>query len=68
MSIQIFNILGYKESITYHLKKKIMQSFLAGSAGSGVITSALRMITKASFEHTTNGLRIGACMFNTKYI
>lgn len=40
-----------------------MQWFLVGSAASGVITSALRMVTKASFN-STNGLRKGACMFD----
>jgi hypothetical protein len=36
------------------------QSFLAGLAASGVLTSALRLITKAAFEDSQNGLRNGA--------
>ncbi|XP_029120960.1 equilibrative nucleotide transporter 3 isoform X2 [Elaeis guineensis] len=39
------------------------QSFLAGLAASGVLTSALRLITKAAFENTQDGLRKGAMMF-----
>ncbi|KAG8099694.1 hypothetical protein GUJ93_ZPchr0013g35494 [Zizania palustris] len=42
---------------------EFMQSFLAGLAASGVLTSALRLITKASFENSQNGLRNGAIMF-----
>ncbi|KAG0481508.1 hypothetical protein HPP92_012366 [Vanilla planifolia] len=38
----------------------LMQSFLAGVAMSGTFTSVLRLITKASFEHTGGGLRKGA--------
>jgi equilibrative nucleoside transporter 1/2/3 len=29
-------------------------------AASGVLTSALRLVTKAAFESSKNGLRIGA--------
>jgi solute carrier family 29 (equilibrative nucleoside transporter), member 1/2/3 len=36
------------------------QSFLAGLAASGIITSALRLVTKAAFENTKDGLRVGA--------
>jgi len=36
------------------------QSFMAGLAASGVLTSALRLITKAAFESSKDGLRIGA--------
>lgn len=39
---------------------EFIQSFLAGLAASGVLTSALRLITKAAFENSTNGLRNGA--------
>ncbi|KAK8968658.1 Equilibrative nucleotide transporter 3 [Platanthera guangdongensis] len=38
-------------------------SFLAGLAASGVLTSALRLITKATFEHNHDGLRKGAMLF-----
>lgn len=40
-----------------------MQSFLAGEAASGALTSALRLITKAIFENSKDGLRKGAIMF-----
>ncbi|CAN1844004.1 Equilibrative nucleotide transporter 3 [Linum perenne] len=40
-----------------------IQSFLAGLAASGALTSALRLITKAAFENTKNGLRKGALLF-----
>ncbi|KAI3911791.1 hypothetical protein MKW92_045209 [Papaver armeniacum] len=40
---------------------EFLQSFLAGSAASGALTSALRLITKAAFENSKNGLRKGAC-------
>lgn len=41
----------------------ILQSFLAGLAASGAITSALRLITKAAFENSKDGLRKGARKF-----
>lgn len=37
-----------------------IQSFLAGMAASGVLTTGLRLITKAAFENSRNGLRKGA--------
>ncbi|XP_068668618.1 equilibrative nucleotide transporter 3-like [Aristolochia californica] len=40
-----------------------IQSFLAGLAASGALTSALRVVTKASFENSQNGLRKGAILF-----
>lgn len=43
----------------------LLQSFLAGLAASGVLTSALRLITKAAFDHSSDGLRKGASMFNS---
>ncbi|RZC65504.1 hypothetical protein C5167_009193 [Papaver somniferum] len=42
---------------------EFMQSFLAGMAASGALTSALRLITKAAFENSQNGLRKGAMLF-----
>ncbi|KAF3320938.1 equilibrative nucleotide transporter 3-like protein [Carex littledalei] len=42
---------------------EFLQSFLAGLAASGVLTSALRFITKAAFENSQNGLRKGAMLF-----
>ena len=41
------------------------QSFFAGLAASGALTSALRLITKGAFENTRDGLRKGARMFKT---
>ncbi|TYI23264.1 hypothetical protein ES332_A06G152800v1 [Gossypium tomentosum] len=40
-----------------------IQSFFAGLAASGALTSALRLITKAAFEKSNNGLRKGAMLF-----
>ncbi|KAG9439709.1 hypothetical protein H6P81_019874 [Aristolochia fimbriata] len=40
-----------------------IQSFLAGVAASGALTSALRIVTKAAFENSKNGLRKGALLF-----
>ncbi|KAH7837264.1 hypothetical protein Vadar_011758 [Vaccinium darrowii] len=40
-----------------------MQSFLAGLAASGALTSAMRLITKAAYEKSSNGLRKGVMLF-----
>ncbi|PNY14436.1 equilibrative nucleotide transporter 3-like protein [Trifolium pratense] len=53
---------GMVGDLSYMLPEFI-QSFLAGSAASGALTSALRLITKAVFENSPNGLRKGAIMF-----
>ncbi|XP_059452484.1 equilibrative nucleotide transporter 3-like [Corylus avellana] len=45
------------------MQPEFIQSFLAGLAASGAITSALRLITKAAFENTKDGLRKGALLF-----
>ncbi|XP_020518191.1 equilibrative nucleotide transporter 3 isoform X2 [Amborella trichopoda] len=45
------------------MRSDFVQSFLAGLAASGVLTSALRLITKAAFESTKDGLRKGAIIF-----
>ncbi|XAR66376.1 hypothetical protein NMG60_11012589 [Bertholletia excelsa] len=42
---------------------EFIQSFLAGLAASGALTSALRLITKAAFEASHNGLRKGTMLF-----
>lgn len=42
---------------------EFMQSFLAGLAASGAITSGLRLITKAVFENSRDGFRKGAILF-----
>ncbi|KAL8474424.1 hypothetical protein ACS0TY_031042 [Phlomoides rotata] len=42
---------------------EFMQSFFVGVAASGALTSGLRLVTKAAFEKTDNGLRKGVIMF-----
>ncbi|KAL3635623.1 Epsin-3, clathrin recruitment and traffic between the Golgi and endosome [Castilleja foliolosa] len=42
---------------------EFMQSFFAGLAASGALTSSMRLITKAAFDKTNNGLRKGAMLF-----
>ncbi|OMO76629.1 Equilibrative nucleoside transporter [Corchorus capsularis] len=42
---------------------EFIQSFLAGLAASGALTSGLRLITKAAFEKASDGLRKGALLF-----
>ncbi|CAN1855233.1 Equilibrative nucleotide transporter 3, partial [Linum perenne] len=42
---------------------EFMQSFFAGLAASGVMTSALRLVTKAAFENANHGLRKGVQLF-----
>ncbi|OMO99477.1 Equilibrative nucleoside transporter [Corchorus capsularis] len=46
-----------------YMKTEFIQSFVAGLAASGVLTSALRLITKAAFENSQDGLRKGAILF-----
>ncbi|KAF8669239.1 hypothetical protein HU200_051571 [Digitaria exilis] len=43
---------------------EFVQSFFAGLAASGAITSALRFFTKAVFENSRDGLRKGAMLFS----
>ncbi|GLT45943.1 hypothetical protein SLA2020_197370 [Shorea laevis] len=45
------------------MQPEFMQSFFAGLAASGAVTSALRFITKAAFEKYKNGLRNGTMLF-----
>lgn len=45
------------------MRPEFIQSFLVGLATSGALTSALRLITKAAFENSKDGLRKGAIMF-----
>jgi equilibrative nucleoside transporter 1/2/3 len=47
---------------------EFIQSFFAGLAASGMITSALRLITKAAFENSRDGLRKGASMMQQSYM
>ncbi|KAG8635325.1 equilibrative nucleotide transporter 3 [Manihot esculenta] len=42
---------------------EFIQSFLAGLAAAGALTSALRLITKAAFEKASDGLRKGVMFF-----
>ncbi|KAE7995558.1 hypothetical protein FH972_000338 [Carpinus fangiana] len=42
---------------------EFLQSFFAGLAASGALASALRLVTKAAFEKSHNGLRKGAMLF-----
>ncbi|KAI9075285.1 hypothetical protein K1719_042690 [Acacia pycnantha] len=46
-----------------YMKPEFIQSFLCGLAASGALTSSLRLITKAAFENSRDGLRKGAIMF-----
>ncbi|XP_071930401.1 equilibrative nucleotide transporter 3-like [Coffea arabica] len=42
---------------------EFIQSFFAGLAASGALTSALRIMTKAAFDKTNHGLRKGVILF-----
>ncbi|MCL7029129.1 hypothetical protein MKW94_011794 [Papaver nudicaule] len=42
---------------------EFMQFFLSGMAASGILTSSLRLITKAAFPNSRSGLRKGAMVF-----
>lgn len=53
---------GMVGDLSYMLPEFI-QSFLAGLAASGALTSGLRLITKAAFENSKDGLRKGAILF-----
>ncbi|XP_058773861.1 equilibrative nucleotide transporter 3-like [Vicia villosa] len=46
-----------------YMQSEFIQSFLAGLAASGVLTSGLRLITKATFNNSRGGLRKGAILF-----
>ncbi|KAH9323440.1 hypothetical protein KI387_018079, partial [Taxus chinensis] len=45
------------------MQAEFIQSFISGSAASGVIASGLRFITKAVFQKSKDGLHKGALMF-----
>lgn len=45
-----------------------MQSFFAGLAASGALTSGLRLITKAAFDKSPNGLRKGTSMYHIFFL
>ncbi|KAL5082114.1 hypothetical protein RYX36_010535 [Vicia faba] len=46
-----------------YMHPEFIQSFLAGLAASGVLTSGLRLITKATFNNSKGSLRKGAILF-----
>ncbi|ESQ49070.1 hypothetical protein EUTSA_v10021957mg [Eutrema salsugineum] len=45
------------------MRPEFVQSFLGGLAASGALTSGLRLITKAAFKNSRDGLRKGATLF-----
>ncbi|KAK6918975.1 Equilibrative nucleoside transporter, partial [Dillenia turbinata] len=45
------------------MRPEFVQSFFAGLAASGFLTPSLRLVTKAAFENTQDGLRKGALLF-----
>ncbi|ESQ38082.1 hypothetical protein EUTSA_v10029294mg [Eutrema salsugineum] len=45
------------------MSPELIQSFMAGLSVAGALTSALRLISKAAFEKSHDGLRIGAMIF-----
>ncbi|XP_038689003.1 equilibrative nucleotide transporter 3-like isoform X2 [Tripterygium wilfordii] len=47
----------------YFMRPEFIQSFFAGLAASGALTSALRLITKAAFDKAKDGLRKGTMLF-----
>ncbi|KAH9792814.1 hypothetical protein KPL71_004296 [Citrus sinensis] len=57
------NVQGGMVGDLSFMTSELIQSFLAGLAASGAITSALRLITKAAFENSKDGLRKGARKF-----
>ncbi|XP_009353210.2 equilibrative nucleotide transporter 3-like isoform X2 [Pyrus x bretschneideri] len=57
------HVLGGMVGDLSFMPVELIQSFLAGLAASGALTSALRLITKAAFENSQNGLRKGAILF-----
>ncbi|CAH9122653.1 unnamed protein product [Cuscuta epithymum] len=47
------------------MSPKLIQSFFAGIAASGALTSGLRLVTKAAFELSSHNLRKGVILFLT---
>uniref|UniRef100_A0A7N0TJB4 Equilibrative nucleoside transporter n=1 Tax=Kalanchoe fedtschenkoi TaxID=63787 RepID=A0A7N0TJB4_KALFE len=45
------------------MQPEFTQSFLAGMAASGALTSGLRLVTKAAFKNAKTGMRTGALTF-----
>ncbi|KAI3718143.1 hypothetical protein L6452_18995 [Arctium lappa] len=57
------NVQGGMVGDLSYMRPEFIQSFVAGLAASGAITSGLRLITKAVFDNSQNGLRKGAILF-----
>ncbi|XP_075667476.1 equilibrative nucleotide transporter 3-like [Castanea sativa] len=57
------NVQGGMVGDLSFMHPELIQSFLAGLAASGTLTSVMRIITKAAFEKSDNGLRKGAMLF-----
>lgn len=57
------NVQGGMVGDLSYMLPEFIQSFVAGLAASGAITSGLRLITKAVFDNSQNGLRKGAILF-----
>ncbi|KAG8473344.1 hypothetical protein CXB51_035451 [Gossypium anomalum] len=57
------NVQGGMVGDLSYMRPEFIQSYVAGLAASGFITSALRLITKAAFENSQGGLRKGAILF-----
>ncbi|KAM2010712.1 hypothetical protein ACFX16_005319 [Malus domestica] len=47
------------------MRPEFIQSFFAGLGASGALTSGLRLMTKAAFEKSHDGLRKGTMLFLT---
>lgn len=61
--LSVFFLLSYRLVILINAEQYyVLQSFLAGWAAAGTLTSVLRLLTKAAFEKSDHGLRKGACM------
>ncbi|KAI6672588.1 hypothetical protein NL676_000494 [Syzygium grande] len=60
---KVFPVQGGMVGDLSFMCPEFMQSYFAGSAASGALTSALRLMTKAAFDKTHDGLRKGAMLF-----
>ncbi|KAJ9560657.1 hypothetical protein OSB04_005817 [Centaurea solstitialis] len=59
------NVQGGMVGDLSYMRPQFIQSFVAGLAASGAISSGLRSITKAVFDNSQKGLRKGAILFFT---
>ncbi|KAL1829762.1 hypothetical protein ACET3Z_008174 [Daucus carota] len=57
------HVLGGMVGDLSFMRPEFIQSFFGGLAASGALTSGLRLMTKAAFEHSGNGLRKGTMLF-----